>query len=170
MEDHLIRAVHAAFRSDEQAFPALTLRGGAAIDAYADPPAYDPDVDNVTDLYLKEYAFNALPYLDPASWRRYLPAMIDYALRHLGHSQAMVLDGLLCSLRPPDRVPPRLTALTQEQESVIVAFLERIGLGASYRPDVGCPESREPFGIPLFVRTRVVHPPSQGDSNVQLGR
>jgi hypothetical protein len=36
----------------------------------------------------------------------------------------MVVEGLLHSLRPPDREPPRLASLTVEQESVIVEFLE----------------------------------------------
>ena len=41
----------------------------------------------------------------------------------------MVIDGLLQSLRPPDRVPPRLGSLNSEQEAVIVEFLERLAFG-----------------------------------------
>ena len=36
----------------------------------------------------------------------------------------MVIDGLLASLRPPDREPPRLASLSAEQEAVVVAVLD----------------------------------------------
>jgi hypothetical protein len=36
----------------------------------------------------------------------------------------MAPEGLLYTLRPPDRDPPRLATLTPEQEAVVVAFLE----------------------------------------------
>jgi hypothetical protein len=38
----------------------------------------------------------------------------------------MAVEGLLHSLRPPDREPPRLASLTAEQEAVIVALLEEV--------------------------------------------
>jgi hypothetical protein len=38
----------------------------------------------------------------------------------------MAIDGLLWSLRPPDRDPPRLGSLTPEQEEVIVAVLDQL--------------------------------------------
>lgn len=41
----------------------------------------------------------------------------------------MVIEGLLCSLRPPDPEPPRLVTLTAEQEAVIAAFLEQLSFG-----------------------------------------
>jgi len=88
----------------------------------------------VTDEYLEMYAFAGLPYLDPASWRHYLPYLIEYSLCH-PRSGSMVLDGLLYSLRPPDRVPPRLGSLEVDQESVVVAFLERIGFEEPALPE-----------------------------------
>jgi hypothetical protein len=36
----------------------------------------------------------------------------------------MALEGLLWSLRPPDRTPARLASLTPEQEAVIIEFLD----------------------------------------------
>jgi hypothetical protein len=36
----------------------------------------------------------------------------------------MVTEGLLGSLRPPDREPPRLGSLSGEQEAVVVAVLD----------------------------------------------
>ena len=36
----------------------------------------------------------------------------------------MVIDGLLASLRPPDREPPRLASLSAGQEAVVVAVLD----------------------------------------------
>lgn len=38
----------------------------------------------------------------------------------------MVIDGLLCSLRPQDRKPSRLGSLTSEQEAVVVEFLDEV--------------------------------------------
>ena len=35
-----------------------------------------------------------------------------------------LIEGLLWSLRPPDRDPPRLGSLSSEQEQVVVAFLD----------------------------------------------
>jgi len=38
----------------------------------------------------------------------------------------MAIEGLLNSLRPPDRIPPRLGSLTKEQEDVIIAVLDQL--------------------------------------------
>lgn len=116
------------FRADVAASPPMTLRGGDAVDSYWSAPPYDPAIDQPTDAYLERYAYWALNFLDAASWRHYLPRLIDYALHNLA-SQApgtMAIDGLLWSLRPPDREPPRLASLTPEQETVVVAFLEQL--------------------------------------------
>jgi hypothetical protein len=40
----------------------------------------------------------------------------------------MAIDGLLWSLRPPDRTPPRLGSLTLEQEAVVIAFLDELAI------------------------------------------
>ena len=119
----MIERARAAFRDDAAANPAMTLRGGAAVDGYEAPPAYDPEADEPSDAYLETYVYRGLAYLDPASWRHYLPGLIDYALRHLGGPGSMVTEGLLESLRPPDREPPRLGSLSEEQEAVVVAVL-----------------------------------------------
>jgi hypothetical protein len=68
-----------------------------------------------------------MPYLDARSWRHYLPRLIEYAVAH-PDDPSMVVEATVRSLRPPDRVPARLTTLTKEQEEVIVAFLERLAL------------------------------------------
>ncbi len=115
MYDEIIRRAFKAFQAELEARPQMKLRGGTAIDGYDHPPAYDPVLDYPTDFYL-----------DAASWRHYIPRLIDYALRHIhnGTSRVMVIDGPLGSLRPPDRDPPRLCSLTPTQEAVIVAFLD----------------------------------------------
>ncbi len=135
MPDDIVEAAFEAFRADVAAAPGLSLRAGDALDSYEEPPAFDPEVDERTDSYLETYAFHGLPLLDPASWRHYLPRLMDHALRSLGDSRSMVLDGLLFSLRPPDRDPPRLASLTVEQEAVIVAFLERLAFSESAVPE-----------------------------------
>jgi len=114
-----------AFHVDTLSAPRMTLRGGYAEDSYYSAPAPDPDLDKPTDLYLETYTFWGLAHLDPASWRHYLPHLIDYTFRHMDDPM-MAVEGLLHSLRPPDREPPRLASLTAEQEAVIVAFLEEV--------------------------------------------
>lgn len=124
----LIRQAYAAFRTDVERTPPITLRGGDALDSYDEPPPYDPEVDDATDAYLETYAFNGAVFLDPPSWRHYLPRLIDYALRNIASNApgTMAVDALFWSLRPPDRDPPRLASLTPEQERAIVAVLEEL--------------------------------------------
>jgi len=117
------RRADAAFQCDRLAVPLMTLRGGYAEDSYDFAPPPDPVLDEPTDSYLETYTFWGLAYLDPASWRHYLPCLIDYSFRHMDDPK-MAVEGLLYSLRPPDRQPPRLASLTAEQEAVIVAFLD----------------------------------------------
>lgn len=128
-----------AFHADASALPPMTLRGGDAVDSYDDPPPYDPALDEPTDAYLGRYAYTGVTYVDAASWRHYLPRLIDYALRHIGsHAPGtMAVDALLWSLRPPDREPPRLGSLTAEQEAVIVAALDELAFSddSVYRDD-----------------------------------
>jgi hypothetical protein len=121
----------AVFQTDAEAVPPMTLRGGAAVDSYDVAPPYDPALDRLDDAYVEAHAYWALPHLDAASWRHYLPALIDYALRHLEDPATMVVEGLLASLRPPDRDPPRLASLSAEQERVVVATLDLLAFDPS---------------------------------------
>ena len=112
----------AAFAKDVQCTPVTTLRGGEAIDDYREPEPFDPLADAVSDAYLEAHSWGVI-YLDPQSWRHYLPYLIDYAYRHIQHG-SLVVDALIGSLRPPDRDPPRLRSLTPEQEAVVVELLD----------------------------------------------
>lgn len=112
----------AAFAADLSAPPPLTLRGADAVDSRETAPPFDPALDAVDDAYLERYAYWGLPHLDPVSWRHYLPALMDHALRGGDESHAAT-EALLFSLRPPDREPPRFGSLTSEQVGVVVAFL-----------------------------------------------
>lgn len=135
MHREIVERAFAAFHADAAAVPPMTLRGGAAVDRYDVPPNYEPDTDRPTDAYLEAYAYWGLVYLDPASWRHYLPCLIDYALRHVGEPGSLVTEGLLSSLRPPDREPPRLASISPAQEAVVVAFLDVLAFdeGSAYR-------------------------------------
>ncbi len=126
MRREIVQQAHQAFGADLQRLPEITLRGGCAIDSYKQPPQYDAKQDEPTDAYLEQYTFWGLGYLDAASWRHYLPQLIAYTFRHPHAPHTLVLEGLLCSLRPPDHEPPRLATLTAEQEAVIVRFLEEL--------------------------------------------
>jgi hypothetical protein len=125
MTPEILRRAFEVFRADLAALPLTTLRSADAIDSYAAPIPYDAELDEPADAYLERYTFWGQGYLDPASWRHYLPRWIDYAVRHSADRTTMVIDGALASLRPPDREPPRLASLTPEQEAVVVAFLQQ---------------------------------------------
>jgi hypothetical protein len=118
------------FRADLAAVPSTTLRSADAIDSYQTSIPYDAVLDEPTDAYLERYTFWGQAFLDAASWRHYLPRWIDYAVRHASDRTTMVVEGLLASLRPPDKEPPRLASLTAEQELVIVAFLQHAATGS----------------------------------------
>jgi hypothetical protein len=120
-----VRLARLAFREELAQRPALTLRGANAVDSFDSPEPFDPKLDEPTDEYLERLTYWAMPYLDARSWRHYLPRLIEYALAH-PEDPAMVVDATVRSLRPPDRVPTRLTTLTRAQEEVVVRFLEHL--------------------------------------------
>lgn len=105
--------------------PATSLRCGDALDSYQRPIPFDTIADSPTDDYLNRYHIG-VAFLDPASWRHYLPILMDYALRNPPHDRGLVVDALLSSLRPPDREPPRLGSLSPEQEQTIKDFLDTL--------------------------------------------
>ena len=116
------------FREDAERVPSITLRGGNALDSYDDPPPYDATIDEPTDAYLEQYAYHGMVFVDPPSWRHYLPRLIDYALRNIASNApgTMAIDAIFWALRAPDRDPPRLASLNSEQEKVIVEFLDEM--------------------------------------------
>ena len=120
----LVAAIFAAFSTEGSAVPALTLRGGDALDLDQPAPPFDVLVDAVSDDYLEAHPWGS-GYLDAASWRHYLPFMMAYALRHIARP-CEVTDALLTSLRPPDRDPPRLGSLNKAQETVVLRFLDAL--------------------------------------------
>jgi len=126
----IVAGAFAAFREDLATNPPMTLRGGNDVDGYKRPAPFDVAIDDPTDAYLEGFTFWGLGYLDARSWRHYLPRLIDYALRQPA-DPAMVTEALVRSLRPPDRYPPRLATLNDEQERVVRSFLELVGLGAA---------------------------------------
>ena len=131
----LAEEVFAAFSQDLAITPLITLRGGNSIDDYCTSAVFDPVLDNISDLYIETYCWG-ISYLDPSSWRHYLPSLIEYALRTLrtgSHATSILLD----SLRPPDRNPPRLASLKSQQEQALVAAIEVIAFtnGSVYSDD-----------------------------------
>ena len=118
----LIADVFAAFSAEGTAFPPMTLRGGDALEAGKEPPPFDVLVDAISDEYLEAHPWGS-GWLDAASWRHYLPFMMEYALRHLAEA-GEVTDALLTSLRPPERTPPRLGSLSKAQETVVLRVLD----------------------------------------------
>jgi len=127
--ERLLRRAFEVFASDTRLIPSTTLRSGNAIDGYAEPLPYDSASDEPTDQYLERYAYWGVAYLDAESWRHYLPHLVAYGLHHVARDPHMVVEALLSSLRPPDRTPPRLASLTEEQEAVLREFLELLAFG-----------------------------------------
>jgi len=125
----LIADIFAAFSAEGSAFPPMTLRGGDALDLDQPAPPFDVLVDAISDEYLEAHPWGS-GYLDAASWRHYVPFMMEYALRHITEASD-VTDALLTSFRPPDRTPPRLGSLTQAQETVVLRFLDVLAYSES---------------------------------------
>ncbi|MET0382569.1 MAG: DUF6714 family protein [Burkholderiaceae bacterium] len=123
----LVADLFHAFAAESGAFPAMTLRGGDALEAGREPPPFDVIVDAVSDAYLEAHPWGT-GCLDAASWRHYLPFMMAYALRRPGEASE-VTDALLTSLRPPDRDPPRLGSLSKPQETAVLRFLDALAYG-----------------------------------------
>ena len=120
----LIAEIFAAFSAEGSTFPPMTLRGGDALDAGQPAPPFDVLLDAVSDEYLEAHPWGS-GYLDAASWRHYLPFMMEYALRHIARPND-VTDALLTSFRPPDRDPPRLGSLNKAQETVVLRLLDAL--------------------------------------------
>ncbi|GAC1541937.1 MAG: hypothetical protein NVS3B10_30970 [Polyangiales bacterium] len=129
----LARRIAAAFGDDAARAPSTSLRGGNSLDDYEPPPPYDPVIDAPTDVYLERYALCGLGYVDPESWRHYLPRLLDHALRTFaadGAHSGLVIQALLSSLGPQSSAAPRRTSLSTEQERVIVEVLEVLAFDA----------------------------------------
>lgn len=124
-----------AFHLDLGVRPGTTLRGGDALDSYNEPPPYDAVLDAPTNAYLERYAVHALPYLDPASWRHYIPTLVTYSLARNPPESSMATEGFLRSLRPPDRDPPRIKSLTAEQRVAVERFLVAMAFEEPMRRD-----------------------------------
>jgi len=126
------------------------------MDDYASPPAFDAALDVITDAYLEQH-FWGVAHLDTASWRYYLPALADYAIRHLRES-SLVVEALLTSLRPPDRDPPRLAALSVEQQKVVTELLDVLAFDqASAHQDLAC-QVLEEWWVPAALYRDVSSP------------
>ncbi len=122
MSQIFLDKVFMAFAADLEVPPQTSLRAGDLLDDYKETLPFDPAVDAVSDEYMERYHWG-LNHLDAASWRHYLPGLMEYAFRHI-ELNSIVVDALLNSLRPPDREPPRLATLTADQEIIVIAFLD----------------------------------------------
>lgn len=133
MSQIFLDKVFMAFAADLEAPPQTSLRAGDLLDDYKEPLPFDPAVDAMSDEYMERYHWG-LNHLDAASWRHYLPRLMEYAFRHI-ELNSIVVDALLNSLRPPDREPPRLAALTDKQEIIVIEFLDTFAFaeGSAYQ-------------------------------------
>ena len=117
-----------SFAADLAHPPATTLRQADAVDSYGAAPPFDAAQDALSSDYLNRYAWG-IAHLDAASWRHYLPALGELAIQSLSQP-SLAVDGLIESLRPPDRDPPRLASLSAAQEVVLRELLELLAFSA----------------------------------------
>jgi hypothetical protein len=131
--------------------PPMTLRQGNDIDSYKAPGPKTPEENEPpTDQYLESYHWG-VTYLDPTSWRFYLPHLISYSLRNLGAGESLVFDALLQSLRPPDREPARLATVTEEEEKVIVSVLDVLSFDPASKHQREALQVLEEYWIPNAI-------------------
>lgn len=133
--EDIINAARVAFSTGDFQ-PRITLRGGDALDGYRKPPVFDPAQDEPTDDYLERYHWG-VTYLDPESWKFYLPILIEYSLRKRRDGSSLAIDATLSSLRPPEKTPPRFSTLSDQQEQVISDFLDILAFadGSEFQED-----------------------------------
>jgi len=101
----VIAAIEAAFGSVARG--AVTLHEAEVMDDYGTDAELraartcDPEVDwrDVPDSSIRECPA-ALSFLDPVSWRFYLPAYMRFGLRHLEDSRSSTIDDAIYSLDP----------------------------------------------------------------------
>ena len=120
----LVEDVFAAFAEYLTRQPVTTLRAGNALDDHRPPPPFDAVLDKVCDACLEQFSWG-VSFLDPASWRHDPPYLIDHAVRQVS-AGGYAVETMFASLRPPDRDPPRLATLNDEQEKAIAAALEML--------------------------------------------
>lgn len=137
MNQILLDKVFMAFAADLEVPPQISLRAGDLLDDYKEALPFDPAIDALSDEYMERHHWG-LNYLDAASWRHYLPGLMEYAFRHI-QLNSLVVDALLNALRPPDREPPRLASLSDEQETVVTEFLDTFAFAkASAYQELAC--------------------------------
>lgn len=124
----LLKRLRDAFAVDLLRPPATTLREADTIDSYGEARPVMVSDDSPTPSYLNRCA-SGISYLDAASWRHYLPALGELAINSLSED-SLAVSGLIQSLRPPDREPPRLGSLDAMQEIVLRELLELVAYSA----------------------------------------
>ena len=127
--------------------PALSLRGGAALDVYDVPPPFDPTLDAPTEEYL-ERCCSGLMHVDADSWLYYLPLVLRLALARAALPGDALVEAVVWTLRPPDRDPPRLGRLGAAQEAAVVAVLEHLAFSPESRHQDLALQVLEEYWIP----------------------
>lgn len=133
----IVDAIHAAFGGASRVERgAITLHEAERIDSYGTSGertrARRVDTEaswtEIPDEHIEECA-NALPHLDPASWRYYLPRFMEWALQQLASGRRASVDHVLYTLvlgddrALNDHARRRYAALTPEQSAAVCAFL-----------------------------------------------
>ena len=147
----LERQIAVAFVRELATKPDMTLRGACEVDVGRTPPPFDPELDSPSIAYLERHGYD-LPFLDADSWRNYLPRLLTLATGSFS-SPSNAVDGMLGSLRPPDRTPPRFASLSAKQEAAVVAVLEILAFGeGSVHSEGACTALEEWWGVAPIYR------------------
>ncbi len=133
--DEVLNGLRAAFAGVERG--AVTLHEAEVIDSYGTVAerarAHKRDTDGswnaIPDEHIKECA-SALPHLDPASFRYYLPRFIVFALESGSRRAGTIADAVIYALSYTDQRDlndhkrERFAVLSLEQQTALAAFLE----------------------------------------------
>jgi hypothetical protein len=123
-QSKLLDSISAAFPAGP-ARPTLSLRQGDQVDSH-DTPTSDllpADWREVSERELEEHHWG-FTHLGADSWHFYLPAFLEYSVRHSSRGDSLVIAACLNNLRPPDRLPSRFSTLTDRQRRAVVSVLE----------------------------------------------
>jgi hypothetical protein len=134
--EDVVRAIEAAFAGVRRG--QITLHEAEAMDGYASAAqrqqarARDPEEDwrHISGPSLDECP-EALSFVDPESWRFYLPAFMRHGLRNLESSPLAVMDRVIYTLDPGSAPPSsvahahaRFRTLDRAQAEAVRRFLK----------------------------------------------
>ena len=142
----IIASIHSAFHGVSRG--EITLHEAEVIDMYGTDEECavarkidtDQNWEDIPDAHIEECSC-ALSYLDPKSWRYYIPRYMEWSLQHFKTNNSIVSDFTIYTLAPSDDPTlaeysmERYRWLTDEQSQVVYRFLHHMAQNGDFADD-----------------------------------